>query len=123
MADTLLIVCSRVETGGEHTPNSVQENCSRCGEPIWVSPSSVSIRKKHTGSPPITICLACVPVIEKDSPLGREIDENMDEGYLCSEEQLEELRAAGVVQSREELCDLDRGLMRLLRGYDKKGAS
>lgn len=60
MTDPILIVCLRVKDYSipPIVPSFV-EHCSKCGEAIWISPSSRETRNGLIS--PLTICNKCLP--------------------------------------------------------------
>lgn len=83
-----ILICMPVDSNCYVVPNSKTSNCSKCGKPVWISPSSEEIIKAH---PDIEIkCRDCSGL--KKSEL-REIAEE----YLkrrVTEAQLKEIEAA-----------------------------
>jgi len=63
--EELVIVTRRVEQGLTLVAGSKQDRCSECGEPVWVSPSSVRVMEDNPGSR--ILCLQCALPTPEDA--------------------------------------------------------
>ena len=45
-----ILISNQVSYPGYVVPGSLQDKCSRCGEPVWISPSSLLILHDNPGT-------------------------------------------------------------------------
>lgn len=85
--DEAILVCDRVEGFADPVAGSVVERCDRCGESVWVSPSSRSMREK-SGLVLPPVCRDCFPAMVAELPPDEKI-----EVQKLTADQIEELIA------------------------------
>ena len=51
------LICMPISFDGYVVPGSLPDKCSKCGQPIWVSPSSLLILHDNPGME--TLCKTC----------------------------------------------------------------
>ncbi len=65
MPERKALMCQLVSFRGYVVPGSLPEKCSKCGGPVWVSPSSLLILHDNPGIE--ILCMPCALVkMEKD---------------------------------------------------------
>jgi len=66
MPERKTLVCQPVSFRGYVVPGSVPEKCSKCGGPVWVSPSSLLIL--HDNPEIEILCMPCTLAKMKKDP-------------------------------------------------------
>jgi hypothetical protein len=55
--ESAILICQLVSHGSPIIPGSIKDICSKCGEPVWVSPSSLLLQHDNPGVP--IYCVGC----------------------------------------------------------------
>ena len=55
--DSNMLICCRISFGGYVVPGSIPGSCCRCGEPVWIAPSSLLILNDNPGTQ--ILCIEC----------------------------------------------------------------
>lgn len=56
MPETKVLICKPTASEGCVVPGTLPDKCSKCGQPVWVSPSSFFIMQDNPG-----IAILCIP--------------------------------------------------------------
>jgi len=68
MPERKALMCQPVAFEGYVVPGGLPEKCSECGQPVWVSPSSLLILHDNPGT--IILCVPCaIAQMEGDGEL------------------------------------------------------
>ena len=59
MPDKKALICTLTSSGGYVVPGSLLDKCSKCRQPVWVSPSSLLIMHDNPGMD--ILCTLCSP--------------------------------------------------------------
>ena len=86
--ETKVLICMPTSFKGYVVPGSLPDKCSKCGQPVWVAPSSWLIRQDNPGME--VLCMPCAlrqmkkakhPEIENITPAqAEEIEEYLRKG-------------------------------------------
>jgi len=87
VTDEAVLLCDRVEGFADPVAGSVAERCDRCGESVWVSPSSRRMREE-SGLALSPVCRDCFPAVVAELPPDEEV-----KVHKLTADQIEELVA------------------------------